>query len=483
MRHPMANRYTRRDAIRLSIGGLAGAALSGSIAYAKEETPVSQPKDARPEATVKTRVFWTWDHSTEWALNRLGAQTIGASNHYGRTTESFVEDYTKLLEWCGRHSVDAVVVWGLLRDAHGGVESVKKLCDVANKHNVKLLCGVGLNAYGGVYYEGNSPYSLEKHLTDHPDLYGVNADGNKMNYAFGLLGPKVSHHACPSRKENQEFAVESLRWLFKTLPGLGGVQMESGDTGVCQCETCKKRRQRPCVGISWEDMALMYPMAVEAIRSVKPDAFTICETYSHPERYDDPSKGLGFGEGRPAWSDECLAEFPEGVFVQYAGDAFFKPVSSRKWTDAGMVTDKRRRSIMRAHFGTYWSNMRGELSVDWIADMVQQSAAHGIDGISIFGEVSPFHTGAELNYLALENYGSAGNPKADLDVFLKDVAGPLLGGEQDARDYLSYARLRTEPAGIPDALKDIYKRCAKLPPDAARRWAWLANFLASFAYV
>lgn len=469
--------------LRLSVGGaLAAAAIMNTAVHGEEGKPMSQQKLGTAESPIKTRVFWTWDHSTEWALQRLGAQTLGASNHYGRTPETFVEDYTKLLEWCGRHSVDAVVVWGLLRDTHGGVETVKKLCDVASKNNVRLLCGVGLNAYGGVYYEGGAQYSLEKHLTDHPELYGLRENGEKMAYNFGLLGPKVSHHACPSRKENQEFAVESLRWLFKTLPGLGGVQMESGDTGVCQCELCKKRRQRPFSGLSWEDMALMYPMAVEAIRSVKPDAFIICETYSHPEKYDDPSQGLGFGEGRPAWSDECLAKFPDGVYVQWAGDNFFKPKLGRKWTDAGMVTDKRRHHIMRAHFGTYWGGIRGEPAFDYIADMAQQSMAHGIDGISIFGEVSPFETGAELNYLAFEDYGSAANPTADPDSFLKRIGSALLGGEKDAADFVRFARMRADGGQAAEALKDIHGRIGRYSPDVARRWTWLANYLAMSVY-
>jgi hypothetical protein len=468
--------------LRLSVAGVVGTGvMPGAITPGTARSAVSQTNPAKPDQ-IQTRVFWTWDHSTEWVLNRSGAQTIGASNHYGRTTENFVDDYKRLLEWSGKHHIDAVVIWGLLRDTHGGVESAKKLCDVANKNGVKLLCGVGLNAYGGVYYEGNSEFCLENHLTSHPDLYGLDANGNKMAYSFGIYGPRTSHHACPSRKENQEYAVESLKWLFKTLPGLGGVQIESGDTGVCVCELCKKRRQKPASSLSWEDMALMYPIAVGAIRSEKPDAFIICETYSHPQKLNDTGKAPGFGDGRPAWSDESLAKFPENVYVQWAGDQYFKPNFTRRWTDTDNVTATRK-NIMRAHFGTYWwGGIRGELAIDWIADMVQQSMKHGMDGISIFGEVSPFETGAELNYLAFENYGSATNPNADLDIFLKDVAGSLLGGEEAAKAFLNFSRMTSDVKKIPGALKDIYKRCAKLPPDEARRWTWLAKFLASSIY-
>ena len=169
-------------------------------------------------------------------------------------------DYTALLRWCGRHHIDAVVVWGLLRDCHGGLESAKRLCDVAAKENVRLLCGVGLNAYGGVYYEGNSPYNLERHLEAHPELSAVDAEGNQLSFTIdangtktpittkGMPGPRGFYQACPSRRENQDFMAESLAWLFKNLP-LGGVQMETGDTGICQCKLCRDRRTALAVDI------------------------------------------------------------------------------------------------------------------------------------------------------------------------------------------------------------------------------------------
>jgi len=332
---------------------------------------------------------------------------------------------------------------------------------------------VGLNAYGGVYYEGSSAYSLDRHLEANPQLSAVELQGNRM-----------PHRACPSQPQNHEFIAGSLRWLFTNVP-VGGVQMETGDYGVCHCELCTKRRLHPVSTFSWEDMALMYPIAAEAIRSVSPNAYIVCETYSHPEPYTGSKDAPGFGEGKPAWADECLEQFPkgQGIFVQWVCDDYVKPKLLTPWTKAGTVSGAVHHNIMRAHFTTYWADhLRGELSIDWIADMVQRSMAHGFDAISLFGEVSPFDTGAELNYLALQNYGSAANPRADLDVFLRDVAAPLLGGEKYAHDYLRFARLLDDRQQIPGALKEIYARCATLPPDIARRWVWLANYLASFVY-
>ncbi|MBC7287618.1 MAG: hypothetical protein H5T86_06145, partial [Armatimonadetes bacterium] len=400
--------------------------------------PRGQDADRGP---VRFRVFWTWDHSTTWALNRPGGHDIGTSNAYDRTTETFIADYTSLLRWAGAHGIDAVIVWGLLRERHGGVDAGKKLCDVAHESGVKLLAGVGLNAYGGVYYEGQSPWSLDNHLNAHPDLYALcSPDGPPMILDLGPCSTKPAHHACPSRPENQEFAQESLAWLFETVP-LDGVQMETGDTGVCQCSLCQARRQYPVSAFSLEDMALMYPLAAEAIRSVKPDALIIAETYSHPEPYDGPLPAPGFGEGAPAWLAECLAAFPENIMVNWVCDNFVPPRNARAWTDAGRPpAGGGRLHIMRAHFGTYWHRYRDELCIDWIADMVATSLAHGFEGFSIFGESSPFHTGAELNYLAFADYGSPENPGSDLDSFLERVAAPLLGGPDLAREYLCLAR-------------------------------------------
>ncbi|MHB1484051.1 MAG: hypothetical protein ACYCYI_05250 [Saccharofermentanales bacterium] len=436
------------------------------------------------EAPIKSRMYWIWDHCAEWALNRLGAQTMGASNYYTRGTDVFIEDITRVLEWCGRHNIDTISVAGLLRDSHGGVESVKKLCEVAMKNNVRLMPILGLNSYGSVYYEGDSPYNLAKHLEAHPDLYSVDENGNKRIYNFGYHSPSLSPHACPSRKENQEYTAESLQWLMKTLPDLGGVEMETGDTGLCECNLCKERRIHKENALSFQDMEMMYPIAVDAIRSVSKDKKIICEAYLQPMPDADPDAVTTYGV-RPAWTDKCVENFPEGVFVQWYADPYFEPLKSAVWTDAGDITlrDKKHRHIMRAAYSSFWGGTRGEVAFDWMADMVQQSMAHGIDAISIWGEVSPFNAGTELNYLAHENYGSASNPKAELDIFLKDIAGPLLGGEGYARDFLKYARLyKSANEKIEAVLPDIYARCGKLPVDAARRWAWLATFLSSTIY-
>src|SRR4029078_5252796 len=107
-------------------------------------------------------------------------------------------------------------------------------------------------------------------------------------------------------------------------------------------------------------------------------------------------------------------------------------------------------------FGTYWRGRRGEVAVVPISDMVGRSVAHGFHAISLFGEVSAFCGGGALNDLALEHFGSAGNPAADVEVFLRDVAGPLLGGKAEAAQFLQFAGL-SHPPQVTPRLPHIYQ--------------------------
>ena len=133
------SKLNRREMVQMSAACGLGVVI-GEAGFSDQVNAAGPPsvQAATGESPIQTRMFWTWDHSTEWALNRPGAHTHGSCNEYGRSTDSFVQDYTALLRWCGRHHIDAVVVWGLLRDSHGGLEAAKRLCDVAAKENVRL---------------------------------------------------------------------------------------------------------------------------------------------------------------------------------------------------------------------------------------------------------------------------------------------------------------------------------------------------------
>src|SRR5690606_7109180 len=120
--------------------------------------------------SLKHRLFWTWDHSTNWDLLQVGQQETGAFNTYEKQPEAFVSDYKKLIRFMSDQRINGLVVYGLLRDGHGGLAAAQELCTFAKDHGVRLLAGVAANSYGGTYYEGRHQFNLTTWLDENPEL-------------------------------------------------------------------------------------------------------------------------------------------------------------------------------------------------------------------------------------------------------------------------------------------------------------------------
>ena len=104
-----------------------------------------------------------------------------------------------------------------------------------------------------------------------------------------------------------------------------------------------------------------------------------------------------------------------------------------------------------------------------------------MDAVSMFGEISPYHTNAEFNYLALEYF--ANDPSKSVSDFAADVMAPRLGGYENAEKYGRYAGLYRDYEKIPAAVKDIAAIAAKEEDyEIVRRWQYLASFLNSYHY-
>ena len=67
-----------------------------------------------------------------------------------------------MIDWAAENGINAVGMAGMLRDRHGGVETARKICAYGMDKGVRVYAIIGLFAYGGVFYEGNSPYSMSK---------------------------------------------------------------------------------------------------------------------------------------------------------------------------------------------------------------------------------------------------------------------------------------------------------------------------------
>jgi len=420
-------------------------------------------------------IWWTWDHSTNWVVTQPGKQTIGASNDYAKAPSAFVTEYCRAIDWAAAQGVGAIGIAGLLRDRHGGIEAARAVTRHGREREVLIYGIAGLGSYGGVYYEGNSPWSLERFLAEHPACLGTDADGRPLVNDFGIYGPRPVRHGCPSHPRLQDFVLRSVEWLFRMLPELGGLAFETGDTGVCQCARCQRRRQVPADALSLDDMALYYPKVVAAIFSVQPEALAICETYHHflPQRDQTPAV---FGAGLPAGGAELLSAVPQGAVFQWVCDEWL----TGDWPEGAPLPLPGHGHIMRAHFGTYWwGSSRHRLEIANIRTMCRLSAASGLNRVSVFGESSPFHANAEFNYLAAAYFSA--NPMASVGDFCRTALAPRLGGEDAAHDYVS-GNDRGRSGDFDEAIFDgIARHALETTGRARRRWLWLGSYLAALA--
>lgn len=471
----------RRDFIRTGLGA-AGIALAGGNAGAG-----AAPAFGR----IPTRMFWNWDHSTNWCENVPGAQTTGVGNAFTKQGAFFERDYRRVIDWCAAHDMQAICVAGLLRDTHGGldlgrkgyrntdfgIDATRRICGYGREKGVRICIIGGVFAYGGAYYEGNHKYSLDRFLKSNPDCMAKDGDGEAL-YAEFLThgGTKREPQGCPSSVKLQEFVLESYDWLFKAVPELGGIQMEAGDNGVCQCATCRERRgahaAQECMSL--EDMAAIYPRLTGVVRGRNREALVICETYHH---FLDKACGL-FYQDPPGPDAARLFSMPKDIYWQWKCD---EKLDKDEWPEGAALPTPMRvfHNVMRSHAGTQWWGGRDSFDVDKIRRQCRCAASSGLDAVSMFGEVSPFHANAEFNYLALQYF--ADTPSATLEAFAEDVMAPRLGGLDRAGDWMAWARLEHDAAKIPPITAKIARIAADVKDrEARRRWLQLGSRLESF---
>ncbi|MCL4299742.1 MAG: hypothetical protein KJ077_28660 [Anaerolineae bacterium] len=419
--------------------------------------------DVRRSPALPYRLLWTWDHSTNWYLEQVGLQEIGAMNYYAKPEGGFLEDYRRLVDFMSLHRIGGVTIYGFLRDNHGGVEAAQELCRYANERGVRILPGVGINAYGGIYWEGNHRYNLSTWLNQHPDLRAVRGQPVAFHIPdFPKLWFPETHYtdtACPSKPENARYHEEAIRWLAETFE-IGGINFETGDYGVCHCPDCAARRTADETW-SLKDMALLYPRLFEAARQGRPDLWIVSEAY-----WDNI---LNLEALAP------LAGLPADAIYQFCINRSYWPKLQAGLTREHVSRLPRPKNVLRTHMGTQWNHERYELVARRFADMMQLLYTTGMQGATIFSEVSAFSVVNEINYLAFARFGY----QADLtwEKFVADDLGPLLGGAEAAARYLELLVVPADSPALTRATAEAREIAAAQSGEAYRRWVWLQNRL------
>lgn len=434
-------------------GVLYGARLVPELVARGETAHVHQ----RP--ALAHRLLWTWDHSTNWELVSIGRQESGAFNGYEKQPEAFVDGYRRLVDFASAQRLDGVIVYGLLRDGHGGVAAAKDLCAYACERGVKLIAGIAANAYGGIYYEGNHPHNLSTWLDAHPELEA------RYDHMPGFHIPDYGRVPFPAgpltragdsgRVENLDWTLDGIEWLIETIEP-GGVNVEFGDYAGND---------------ALADMKRILPAIVERVGATRPGLPV----------YTD----VGWDQlADPAYAAK-LDGLPDGCIYAFTFNRRYWPTLRDGLTEELVDALPGDDVVLRGQIATQWNRERHAYVAPDLAAQAQLARTTGLGGVCMFGEASDFDPLNELNYIAFARFGF--DATMTWERFVDEVETPLLGDH--AADYISMARAAGVGTGAPTtadiaALVDrAFEIHASTRGHVRRRWTWLTHRLGELHYL
>ena len=414
----------------------------------------------RPKPALPDSFFWTWDHSTNWVLDDPGLQVDGCYNSYLKRPGTFIEDYRRLTDMASGLGIPGIVIWGFLRDSHGGIASAKRVADHAAQRNVAILPGFGTTWYGGAYYEGDHPASLDTFLRNHPDAVMLARDGKPYEY-HGIRG------ACPAHPAYQEWLQGAIAWLFREFE-IGGLNIENGDFledfhPLTQAQRSSWPQDDPepffFQGLSYRQALMAVPVPLE-------NALVAYATYTGFQYTDaGVSQDAGMGKSPPA----MLRILPRQSVCQWtlSGMLLAKPLPLSAYLDDGVpaaafdnpnwpsglrLPEGGSRHVGFVHQGSQWRGSRYCCILSTIKEACLRSFRTGLSGVSIHGEVSSRLVPAALNYLAFSHFIHW--PEDSLRDFGRKTLGAVLGSERDGEDFIE-VMARCDSGDITDEVRKL----------------------------
>ncbi|NBU14888.1 MAG: hypothetical protein EBT35_09885 [Alphaproteobacteria bacterium] len=434
------------------------------------------------------RTFWTWDHSTNWELSQIGQQEIGVFNPYQKPPSGFLSDYKRCIDFCSRNRIAAIVIYGFLRDPHGGIEAAKELCRYATERGVRILPGIAIGSYGGVYWEGDNKYNLATWLKANPQHAATLEKGvgfQIADLAFPLNFPKSDYtlSACPSAPETMAWMEEGVAWLTETFD-IGGINIEAGDYGVCGCSRCVARRanereaarRNEVNGDYWShtDMADNFPRLFRTAKTRKDDLWIYSEI-----QWDNLLDPVSL---------DAQKRLPPGGIYQHTTNRTYWTRIKNELTKAYIDGLPMQPNVLRCQFACQWNgderSERYALNARVFSDMAALCSRTGMKGLTVWGEPSPYHASVELSYLAFARF--SWSPTLSWDTFLDEDVAPLMGGKDAARAFVAIAEDLDAHQKLPiERLHALKRRAAdhRADDEAGRRWLTLEEQISRRIYM
>lgn len=434
------------------------------------------------------RTFWNWDHSTNWELSQIGVQEIGVFNPYGKPPRGFLDDFRRCVDFCSRNRIAAVVIFGFLRDTHGGIEASQELCRYATERGVRILPGIAIGSYGGVYWEGDHRYNLATWLRANPQHAATLEKGvgfQIADLAFPLNFPRSDYtlSACPSAPETMAWMEEGVAWLAETFE-IGGINIEAGDYGVCGCDRCVARRaneaeaarRKDVHGDYWShtDMADNFPRLYRTAKAIRPDAWIYSEI-----QWDNLLDPV---------AHEAQRRLPRGGVYQHTTNRTYWGRIQRELTRSYVESLPTQPNVIRCQFACQWNGdertERYALNARVFSEMATLCAERGMTGLTVWGEPSPYTATVEISYLAFARF--TWEPTLTWERFLARDVAPLLGGRDAAGEFVAIAEELDAHQRLPlERLRALRGAAAahRAGDEAGRRWLSLEDAIARRIYM
>ncbi|HOZ48781.1 MAG TPA: discoidin domain-containing protein [Candidatus Hydrogenedentes bacterium] len=407
--------------------------------------------DAREIPRYKYRWFWNWDHRMDWGGPGTVGTLMGGGGTFSKQPEAFLIDFKRCVDYMADHKFNGLIIWGFLRDTHGGVEASQELCQYAARRGVRILPGVGTSGYAGYYFEGNHPYNADTWLATHPELRALDEDGKPKNVP------------CPSKKANQDWLDEGAEWLFDTFD-IGGVNLEMGDFFVCYCDDCKKARAAILSDEPdyYKDMAISHSVTFRKMRTLSDEAWLSYATYT------------GYTAEMMTTPPRFLDIIPDDAICQWTLTGM-----ARTWP--AEVRPMARHNIGYLHWCNRSTHTEDDFYLGQIRDICRNAASAGFEGLDTYGELSSETLNAELFYLAWEAF--LWNPDMTIETFVAERLSPLYGGAEPARALLDIvplvdtAKQRANPDNFVRALEIAHAAREEAEPNGVARWYKMIAYL------
>lgn len=482
------SRWHDRDVLLLSGQTLAGVqhAVSELVSWKLRLGPgqavIPQPLDEWDRPRLGYRIVWTWDGHCNWAptFDEAMALYVNGDPALGSmavpyTADGFRSHMTRAIDYLSDHKLNGLIVWGFLRDDHGGVEMGREISRYAKQNNVRILPGVcSQGGYGGFIFSSTNIYNLDVWTAQHPELRAKNAQGEFVN---GMLNPLS--------EENQQWLRDGAEWLFTELPDIGGINLENGDFFSCHCEECLTARALPenDPNCFW-DMQVTQTPILEVAQSLRPDGWMTFATYT------------GFTEERArlagpqaVYPPRFLNQMPENGICQWTFTGMTTPDS---WPAGARSPESNfQAEIGLLHHGSVWGS---PMDADrwwgapgaWNDDYSQllpficsRTADANLGGLVITGQSGDQCPAHELNYIAMEYF--TWHPERTYEQFHQDRLVPCYGGDERAALFLQLLNNTTRDPLVIDAASAqarTISEAADLDVRQRARWLNLAEELA-----